>query len=84
MKRDAIIGAVQSVTKKWAKQRKKEEREASASLNRRYAMTRIYRVTVKDAAWEIMEEAYLKASANGIDPARVGPAAQVEGPSSGR
>ncbi len=69
MKSDAIIGAVQGVTKKWAKQRKAEEREASAKLNRRYAMTRIYRVTVKDAAWEVMEEAYLKASANGTLPA---------------
>ncbi len=35
MKSDAIIGAVQGVTKKWAKQRKKEERAASARQNRR-------------------------------------------------
>ena len=69
MKSDAIIGAVQGVTKKWAKQRKKEEREKSARLNRRYAMTRVHRTTVKDAAWEVMEEAYLKASAGGTLPA---------------
>ena len=38
MKSDAIIGAVQGVTKKWSKQRKKEERVASARMNRRYVM----------------------------------------------
>ncbi len=71
MKSDAIIGAVQGVTKKWAKQRKKEERAASARQNRRYAMTQTYHVTTKEAAWDIMEEAYLKASANGTLPALV-------------
>ena len=69
MKSNAIIGAVQGVTKKWAKQRKKEEREASAVTNRRWAMTRVYHVSIKDAAWDIMEDAYLKASANGTLPA---------------
>ena len=69
MKSDAIIGAVQGVTKKWAKQRKKEEREASARLNRRYVMTQTYHVSIREAAWDIMEEAYLKASANGRLPA---------------
>ncbi len=69
MKSDAIIGAVQGVTKKWAKQRKKEERAAAAVMNRRYAMTRCCHTSIKDAAWEIMEEAYLKASANGTLPA---------------
>ena len=58
------------LTKKWSKQRKKEEREASARLNRRRVMTWTdYRVTIREAAWEIMEEAYLKASANGTLPA---------------
>ncbi len=65
MKSDAIIGAVQGVTKKWAKQRKAEERQASARLNRRYVMVRRYHVSIKDAAWQVMEEAYLKASAGG-------------------
>ena len=69
MKSDAIIGAVQGVTKKWAKQRKREEREASAALNRRWVMTRTQHVTIREAAWDIMEEAYLKASANGTLPA---------------
>jgi hypothetical protein len=35
----AIIGAVQGVTAKWSKQRKAEERHASAERNRRYVMT---------------------------------------------
>ena len=67
----AIIGAVQGVTKKWAKQRKREEREASARQNRHYVMTQTYHVSTKEAAWDIMEEAYLKASANGTLPALV-------------
>ena len=66
MKSDAIIGAVEGVTKKWAKQRRREEREASAALNRRAAMTRRPHVSVKDAAWWVMEKAYNKASAGGI------------------
>ena len=69
MKSDAIIGAVQGVTKKWAKQRKAEEREASAHLDRRYAMTQLFHFSFKDAAWGVMTEAYLKASADGTLPA---------------
>jgi hypothetical protein len=69
MKAAAIIDAIEGVTKKWAKQRKAEERAASAYLNRRAAMTRSRAVTIKDAAWEIMESAYLKASAGGKLPA---------------
>ncbi len=69
MKGDSIISAVQGVTKKWAKQRKREAREASARLNRRYVMTQTYHVTIREAAWDIMEKAYLKASSNGKLPA---------------
>jgi hypothetical protein len=69
VKADKIIGAVQGVTKKWTKQRKREEREASAALNRRHVMTSHRRVSIQDAAFQIMEQAYLKASANGRLPA---------------
>ena len=69
MKSAAIIGAVQGVTKKWAKQRKREERDKSARLNREYVMVRRYHISIREAAWGIMEEAYLKASANGRLPA---------------
>jgi hypothetical protein len=69
MKADKIIGAVQGVTQKWAKQRKQEERQASAELRRYDAMTRRRRTTIREAAWEVMEAAYLKASAGGTLPA---------------
>lgn len=69
MKAELIIAAVERVTKNWAKQRKREEREASAVSNRHYAMTRRYHVSIKDAAWEVMEKAYMKASANDTLPA---------------
>ncbi len=68
MKGDDIIGAVQGVTKKWAKQRKAEERHANAEANRRAVMTS-NRYTIKDAAWDVMEDAYLKASGGGTLPA---------------
>jgi hypothetical protein len=69
MKSDAIIGAVQGVTKKWTKQRKAEERERSAALNRRYAMTKRRAVSILDAGYGTMEDAYNKASSNGRLPA---------------
>jgi hypothetical protein len=69
MKADKIIGAVQGVTKKWAKQRKREERDAAAAMNRRYVMTRYRSTSIRDAAFAVMERAYLKASANGRLPA---------------
>jgi hypothetical protein len=65
----AFTAGVESVTGKWAKQRKAEERHANARLRRRDAMTRVRQVTVKEAAWECMEQAYLKASAGGTLPA---------------
>ena len=68
MDSEAIIGAITGVTKKWTKQRKAEERRASAALNRRVALTSS-RYTIKDAAWDVMEGAYLKASASGTLPA---------------
>ena len=69
MKAKNIIDAVEGVTKKWAKQRKREERDRSATANRHHAMMRRRHVSIKDAAWQVMEKAYLKASANGTLPA---------------
>lgn len=66
---DAIIGSVESVTGKWAQQRKAEERHASAARNRRDVMTRRHRITIRDAAWHGMEAAYMKASGGGRLPA---------------
>ncbi len=69
MDKKAIIGAVMGVTKKWAKQRKAEERHARAKANRRWVMTSRDRFTIRDAADDVMEEAYLKASSGGTLPA---------------
>jgi hypothetical protein len=65
----AIIGAVEGVTKGWTKQRKAEERDYSRRLNRQAALTRMRRVTIKEAACQVMAEAYLKASSGGTLPA---------------
>jgi hypothetical protein len=65
----AILDAVTGVTKKWATQRKAEERRASSEARRREALVPSFRITIKDAAWEVMEEAYLKASNDGHYPA---------------
>src|SRR3954462_14743980 len=64
-----IIHAVEGVTKKWTKQRKAEERAASARRNRLHVLTRQRTVSLKAAAWKGMEAAYLKASAGGTLPA---------------
>ena len=64
-----IISSTKCVTNKWAKQRKAEERRASQIYNRRDAMTRSCRITIKDVAYEVMESAYLKASSDGQYPA---------------
>jgi hypothetical protein len=64
--KDSVLG----VTKDWAKQRKAEERHASAAANRR---ARLYRASdyynFTSAAEEVMEEAYMAASTNGKYPA---------------
>lgn len=65
----AIINLVNSVTQKWARQRKSEERNASRQFRRRQAMARCTRVTLKEAAFAVMQEAYLKASSGGRLPA---------------
>ncbi|MFH1921700.1 MAG: hypothetical protein ABIP48_17690 [Planctomycetota bacterium] len=69
MQGTVIADVVRSVTKKWAKQRKREERDAHAKFRRRTALVRRSKVTVKDAAYHVMEEAYLKASSNNTLPA---------------
>jgi len=64
----AIRELVTGVTKKWAKQRKAEERSAAAAVNRRYVF-KPARYTIKDAAYEVMKTAYMKASGDGQFPA---------------
>src|SRR5690242_5461392 len=67
---DAIQNAVLAVTKDWAKQRKAEERNRNAIFNRRSRLVRSDRVTIREAAFEFMEKAYLAASDNGRLPAK--------------
>ncbi|HEY8128944.1 MAG TPA: hypothetical protein VIF39_09575, partial [Hyphomicrobium sp.] len=65
-----IKEAVLAVTRKWAKQRKAEERNAAAAASRRARLAGpTERHTVISAAAEIMEKAYMAASANGTLPA---------------
>jgi hypothetical protein len=64
MKSNALIEAITNITKKWTKQRKREERERSAVMNRHYAMTRYRIVSIREAAWQVMEAAFMQTSAN--------------------
>jgi Topoisomerase 6 subunit A/Spo11, Toprim domain len=66
----AIISAVQGVTAKWTKQRKAEERHAAARTRRWDAMTYSRSISIKEAAYEVMPDSYLKASANDTLPAK--------------
>ena len=67
---DAIVAGVESVTKTWTKQRKAEERVQRARWRRADRMVHYERVTVRSAAFAVMEDAYMKASDNGRLPAR--------------
>ena len=62
----SIIAGLKSVTAKWTKQRKQEERGRAQS--RRDALIRPCRISIKDVAWQIMPEAYSKASDGGRLP----------------
>jgi hypothetical protein len=66
---DAIIDAVTKATATWARTRKAELRDHRASQRRRERLIRSTRVTTKDAAYAVMEEAYLAASADDTLPA---------------
>ena len=66
---DDIIDAVESATSKWTRQKKSEERHPGNIRYRTSRMTREPRTTQKEAAWEVMEQAYMAASGNGTLPA---------------
>jgi hypothetical protein len=59
---DDMIDAVESATRKWTRQKKSEERHPGMIRYRASRMTKEPRTTQKDAAWQVMEEAYLAAS----------------------
>src|SRR6516162_10016987 len=66
---DDIIDAVETATAKWTKQKKSEERHPGNVRYRVSRMTREPRTTQKEAAAEVLEAAYMAASANGTLPA---------------
>ena len=64
-----ILDCRRTATSKWTRQKKSEERHPGNIRYRASRMTREPRTTQKDAAWQVMEEAYLAASGNGTLPA---------------
>jgi Topoisomerase 6 subunit A/Spo11, Toprim domain len=66
-----ILDAVQTATSPWTRQRKAEERHPGLIRYRASRMTKVPRTTQKKAAEQVMEEAYMRASANGRLPAMV-------------
>jgi hypothetical protein len=57
-----ILDAVETATNKWTRQKKSEERHPGMVRYRASRMTREPRMSQKDAAWQVMEGAYLAAS----------------------
>jgi Topoisomerase 6 subunit A/Spo11, Toprim domain len=66
---DDIIDVVETATSKWTRQKKSEERHPGMIRYRVSRLTREPRTTQKEAASQIMEEAYMAASGNGTLPA---------------
>ena len=64
-----IIDAVEAATSRWTRQKKSEERHPGNIRYRTSRMTREPRTTQKEAAWEVMEAAYMAASGNDTLPA---------------
>jgi hypothetical protein len=57
-----IIDVVATATSKWTRQKKSEERHPGMRRYRVSRLTREPRTTQKDAAWQVMREAYVAAS----------------------
>ena len=64
-----ILDCVETATTKWTRQKKSEERHPGNIRYRVSRMTREPRTTQKEAAWSILEEAYMAASGGGTLPA---------------
>src|SRR6516225_3006050 len=65
-----MIDAVEAATSKWTRQKKSEERHPGMIRYRVSRMTKEPRTTQKDAAWQVMEAAYMAASAGDTLPAK--------------
>jgi hypothetical protein len=66
---DDIKELFTKATKKWTRQRKTEEHHSGAVRYRSARLTRKKEMSVKEAAAQVMEDAYMKASANDTLPA---------------
>jgi hypothetical protein len=66
---EALASVVTKATGKWAATKKSEERHPSHVSYRRVRMTAARGLSQKDAAAQVMEAAYMSASANGTLPA---------------
>ena len=66
---EALTSVVTKATGKWTATKKSEERRPSYVSYRRVRMTAARGFSQKDAAAQVMEEAYMAASANGTLPA---------------
>src|SRR5690349_1587903 len=64
-----ILGVVREGTKKWTKTRKAEERNPASRSYRMSRMTREKGISIKEAAAQIIEAAFLQASGGGRLPA---------------
>jgi hypothetical protein len=64
-----ILDCVETATATWTRQKKSEERHPGNVRYRFSRMTAEPRTTQKGAAWQVMEAAYMAASANGTLPA---------------
>ena len=64
-----ILDAVETATSKWTRQKKSEERHPGMIRYRSSRLTKEPRTSQKDAAWQVMEAAYMAASGNDTLPA---------------
>jgi hypothetical protein len=64
-----ILDCVETATRQWTRQKKSEERHPGNIRYRVSRMTKESRVSQKDAAWQVMAEAYRRASGGGRLPA---------------
>jgi len=64
-----IIDAIESATSKWTRQKKSEERHPGMVRYRASRMTKEPKTKQKEAAWKVMEDAYMAASNGGRLPA---------------
>jgi hypothetical protein len=65
-----VLGLLEGATDRWAKQRRAEERDRSARARRNERLIRRCRpMNLKEAAFHVMRDAYMAASAGGTLPA---------------